>query len=149
MVPPPTTFPPYNRSASDIETPKIGGQIHLRELDSVPEKTSVWSLHGLSLRQVLRRLALRVSEDELFTRSAALSFYFIFAFFPMLLSLVVMMRTHEESLLKSRRLKVAWENKRKQASEKKLTSSSPRCPSLAPVCFCGYPRKSGVGATHV
>jgi membrane protein len=45
----------------------------------------------MSLRQLLRQLALGVSEDELFTRSAALSFYFIFAFFPMLLSLVVIL----------------------------------------------------------
>ena len=48
------------------------------------------------------------------------------------LSLVVMMRAHEESLTKSRRLKAAWENKRKQASDKKLTSSCPSWLSLAP-----------------
>ncbi|HKF20579.1 MAG TPA: YihY/virulence factor BrkB family protein [Candidatus Angelobacter sp.] len=62
----------------------------MRKLDAVPETTSVWSLRGLSLRQLLRQLAREVSEDELLTRSAALSFYFIFAFFPMLLSLVVL-----------------------------------------------------------
>jgi membrane protein len=48
------------------------------------------SLRGLSLPKLLRHLALGFAEDELFIRSAALSFYFIFAFFPMLLSLVVM-----------------------------------------------------------
>src|SRR5262249_32702242 len=43
----------------------------------------------MSVPQLLRQVALGFAEDELFTRSAALSFYFIFAFFPMLLSLVV------------------------------------------------------------
>lgn len=58
--------------------------------EAVPPKTSLWSLRGLSLPQLARQLALGFSEDELSTRSAALSFYFIFAFFPMLLSLVVL-----------------------------------------------------------
>jgi membrane protein len=51
--------------------------------------TFISSLRRVSLRHVARQVALGFSEDELFTRSAALSFYFIFAFFPMLLSLVV------------------------------------------------------------
>ena len=45
-----------------------------------------WSWRDLS-RGVLRRIA----EDELFTRAAALSFYFIFALFPMAFSLLALL----------------------------------------------------------
>ena len=43
----------------------------------------------------------------------------------LMLSLVVMMRAHEESLMKSRRLKAAWEGKRRRASEEKLSLCCP------------------------
>jgi len=61
----------------------------LPKLESVQPKTSIWNLRGLPPAVLARQLVLGFSEGELFTRSAALSFYFIFAFFPMLLSLVV------------------------------------------------------------
>ena len=42
-----------------------------------------------------------------------------------MLSLVVMMRAHEESLTKSRRLKAAWEGKRRRASEEMQSACCP------------------------
>lgn len=44
----------------------------------------------------------------------------------LIVSITIMARAHEESVMKSRRLKAAWENKRARISEKKLTA---RCPS--------------------
>lgn len=43
----------------------------------------------------------------------------------LIVSITIMARAHEESALKSRRLKAAWENKRANIGEKKLTA---RCP---------------------
>ena len=40
----------------------------------------------------------------------------------LMLSLVIMMRAHEESLMKSRRLRTVWSEKRKNAASEKLTS---------------------------
>ncbi len=54
-------------------------------------------MHGLSLRHLLRKLALGFDEDELFTRSAAFSYYFIFAFFPTLLCLVAVLGVMAQS----------------------------------------------------
>jgi len=49
--------------------------------------------------QLARRVLQGLTEDELFTRAAALSFYFIFALFPMTLSLIAILglfaKTHD------------------------------------------------------
>lgn len=47
-------------------------------------------------------------------------------FSPLLISITIMARAHEESLTKSRRTRAAWSNKIKNAHTKKLTS---RCPA--------------------
>jgi DNA invertase Pin-like site-specific DNA recombinase len=44
---------------------------------------------------------------------------------PLIQSLLIMSRAHEESLIKSQRLSAAWDNKRKLIEQRKLTS---RCP---------------------
>jgi DNA invertase Pin-like site-specific DNA recombinase len=46
-------------------------------------------------------------------------------FTRLMMSLVVMMRSHEESLMKSRRLKAVWAQKRKNAANEKLTGQCP------------------------
>lgn len=46
-------------------------------------------------------------------------------FHPLLMSILVMQRAHEESLTKSKRIRAAWDNKRANIGEKKLTA---RCP---------------------
>lgn len=45
--------------------------------------------------------------------------------FELIMSLVSMMRAHDESATKSRRGKAAWENKRAKAKEKPLTAKAP------------------------
>ncbi len=50
----------------------------------------------------------------------------------LMLSLVIMMRSHEESLMKSRRLVATWEQKRQGASFEKLTSLCPHWLELNP-----------------
>lgn len=47
-------------------------------------------------------------------------------FAPLLISITIMARAHEESLTKSRRTRAAWSNKIKNAKDKKLTA---RCPA--------------------
>lgn len=50
----------------------------------------------------------------------------------LIVSLAVMSRAHDESLTKSRRLAAAWENKRANAGEKKLTKMIPGWLKLTP-----------------
>jgi DNA invertase Pin-like site-specific DNA recombinase len=53
-------------------------------------------------------------------------------FTKLMMSLVVMMRSHEESLMKSRRLKAVWAQKRKNAANEKLTGQCPAWLRLNP-----------------
>jgi len=46
-------------------------------------------------------------------------------FTDLIISITIMSRAHEESLTKSRRLKAAWDTKRKNIGERKLTSTCP------------------------
>jgi len=50
----------------------------------------------------------------------------------LMLSLVIMMRSHDESAMKSHRLREAWGNKRKNIGSKKLTAQCPRWLKLNP-----------------
>jgi membrane protein len=49
---------------------------------------SLWKFGGLTPLKLIQRTYKKVGEDELSTRSAALSYYFLLALFPMLLFLV-------------------------------------------------------------
>jgi membrane protein len=49
---------------------------------------SLWKFGGLTPLQVIKLTAKKIGEDELSTRSAALSYYFLLALFPMLLFLL-------------------------------------------------------------
>jgi len=53
-------------------------------------------------------------------------------FTKLMTSLVVMMRAHEESLMKSRRLRAVWAEKRKNGSNEKLTAQCPAWLKLNP-----------------
>lgn len=55
---------------------------------TAPGTASLWNLSGLAVWQLAQGLARRLVDDELLTRAAALSYYFIFALFPLLLSLL-------------------------------------------------------------
>jgi membrane protein len=52
---------------------------------------SVWKLGGLTWHELGRRVWLEVYESNLFTRAAALSYYFLLALFPLLLFLTAML----------------------------------------------------------
>jgi membrane protein len=55
-------------------------------------------LRGKSMGELARRLFLRMTQDEILMRAAALSFYFIFALFPMLLSCLVLLGMFAQNL---------------------------------------------------
>ncbi|HEX7317099.1 MAG TPA: YihY/virulence factor BrkB family protein [Pyrinomonadaceae bacterium] len=58
---------------------------------------SLWRLGGLSWRVLGRRVWLEVYEGDLFTRAAALSYYFLLALFPLLIFLTSMLGYFAES----------------------------------------------------
>jgi membrane protein len=49
------------------------------------ERDSAWKLGGLSIGELSKRVWADIGHDQILDRSAALSYYFIFAFFPTLL----------------------------------------------------------------
>jgi membrane protein len=53
-------------------------------------RVSPWTLGGLSARELAERLWEKVSEDEILDRAASLSYYFLFALFPLLLFLTAL-----------------------------------------------------------
>ncbi len=54
-------------------------------------RPSIWKLGGLTWRELGKRLWVEVYESDLFTRAAALSFYFLLALFPLLLFLIALL----------------------------------------------------------
>ena len=54
-------------------------------------RPSIWKLGGLSWRELSQRLWVEIYESDLFTRAAALSFYFLLALFPLLLFLTALL----------------------------------------------------------
>jgi membrane protein len=52
---------------------------------------SIWKLGGLTWRELGKRLWVEIYESDLFTRAAALSFYFLLALFPLLLFLTALL----------------------------------------------------------
>lgn len=60
-------------------------------VDAIKERTSPWKLGGLTPWQLLKRVYVEFDEDEVFTRAAALAYYFVFALFPMIFFLMAML----------------------------------------------------------
>ena len=58
------------------------------KVEKVKEKASAWKLGGLTPLQLGKRVYAGLNQDEVFTRSAALSYYFMSALIPMLFFLV-------------------------------------------------------------
>ncbi len=52
----------------------------------------LWSLRGLSWRELAKRTCRKSWDDEVFGQSARLAFYFFFALFPLLLLLLILLR---------------------------------------------------------
>src|ERR1041385_1977042 len=61
------------------------------------EELSPWKLGGLTPWQLLKRVYNEFNEDEVFTRSAALSYYFGSALFPMIFFLMAMLGLFAQS----------------------------------------------------
>ena len=62
---------------------KFTPKIHSQSVEQVKEKASPWKLGGLTPIQLGKRLYQEIDEDEVFTRSAALAYYFFTALIPM------------------------------------------------------------------
>lgn len=65
--------------------------------ETFQRKSSLWALGGLTPLELGRRLVPRFMEGEIFTRAAALSFYFIFAMFPMIIALLAVVGLFAQS----------------------------------------------------
>ena len=59
-------------------------------VDESPVVTSIWRLGGLNWRTLAKRVWTELYAGELLTHAAALSFYFLFALFPLLIFLVTL-----------------------------------------------------------
>ena len=60
-------------------------------IDESPAVTSIWRLGGLNWRTLAKRVWNELYAGELLTHAAALSFYFLFALFPLLIFLVTLL----------------------------------------------------------
>ena len=62
-------------------------------MDSAEKKdiATIWNLGGLTWREMGRRIWCEVYDSDLFTRAAALSYYFLLALFPLLLFMMAML----------------------------------------------------------
>src|SRR3982074_176938 len=59
--------------------------------EAVKERTSPSKLGGLTPWQLAKRICHDMDEEEVFTRSAALAYYFVSALFPMIFFLMAML----------------------------------------------------------
>jgi membrane protein len=68
-------------------------KFHVRKesVEKTKEKTSPWKLGGLSAYQLGKRVWHEIDHDEVFTRSAALSYYFFSALIPMVFFLMAVL----------------------------------------------------------
>lgn len=68
-------------------------------VEAIKKRASPWRLGGLTPWQLLKRVYHEFDEDEVFTRSAALAYYFISALFPMIFFLTAVLglfaRSHD------------------------------------------------------
>lgn len=76
---------------------KIAGPTEQERRESIRSRTSPWKLGGLGPISLGRRVYRQLWEDELLSRSAALSYYFVFALFPMLFFLIALMGVFAQS----------------------------------------------------
>jgi membrane protein len=66
-------------------------------VEAVKERTSPWKLGGITPWQLSKRVYHEIDEDEVFTRSAALAYYFVSALFPMIFFLMAMLGLFAQS----------------------------------------------------
>src|ERR1051326_7431283 len=68
-----------------------------QQTEAVKEELPPWKLCGLTPWQLLKRVYNEFNEDEVFTRSAALAYYFVSALFPMIFFLMAMLGLFAQS----------------------------------------------------
>ncbi len=71
--------------------PSIHHEAAGESVEKTKEKTSPWKLGGLTPIELGKRVYREVDEDEVFTRSAALSYYFFSALIPMVFFLLTVL----------------------------------------------------------
>ena len=59
--------------------------------DGIKKRTFLWNLGGVTPLQLAKRLWNAISRDEVFTRSAALAYYFFSALIPMVFFLMAVL----------------------------------------------------------
>ena len=69
----------------------FSNRLRNKSLEKTRERTSPWQLGGLTSRQLAIRVWRAINHDEVFTRSAALSYYFFFALIPMAYFLITVL----------------------------------------------------------
>ena len=119
---------------SNIEKGALGGFLHAVKEGQIPRGSYllVESLDRISRAQVMQALAVFTQiinggviivtlADEMIYSAEKLANDPM----PLIMSIMVMIRAHEESLSKSKRMKQAWEGKRKQLAATKLTRTCP------------------------
>ena len=57
-----------------------------QSVEKVKERTSPWKLGGLGVRRLAKSVYQEIDHDEVFTRAAALAYYFFTALIPMVFS---------------------------------------------------------------
>src|SRR5438552_12255042 len=67
---------------------KFNPKVHSQSVEKAKEKASAWKLGGLSPIQLGKRVWHEIDHDEVFTRCAGLSYYFLTALIPMALFLI-------------------------------------------------------------
>jgi membrane protein len=87
--------PTFKKLTSSLPGPKMHlfRLVHpaVRPKTAITEKASPWKLGGLTPWQLLMRVYREFDEDEVFTRSAALAYYFLSALFPMIFFLTAVL----------------------------------------------------------
>jgi len=68
-----------------------------RARETISERASAWKLGGITPWQLLKRVYHEFDEDEVFTRSASLAYYFISALFPMIFFLMAVLGLFAQS----------------------------------------------------
>ncbi|PYP83452.1 MAG: YihY/virulence factor BrkB family protein [Candidatus Angelobacter sp. Gp1-AA117] len=80
---------------------KFNSKIHSQSVEKAKEKASPWKLGGLTPIQLGKGLYKEIDHDEVFTRSAALAYYFFTALIPMvffMMSALGIFASHSEQV---------------------------------------------------
>jgi membrane protein len=88
---------------------EFNSRSHSQSIEKIKERTSPWNLGGLSARELAKRAYRAIDQDEVFTRAAALAYYFFAALIPMVVFLMAMLGifAHQSGQLRASLLEYA------------------------------------------